>query len=75
MVNPGGNLTMLGQWRIVIKQAEDAARAGRFDEALALITRPDADKPVPPASPLPILPNDPLVPPLPGVIPPPVQSK
>ncbi|MDB5350921.1 MAG: hypothetical protein JWN86_2168 [Planctomycetota bacterium] len=41
MVNPGGNLTMLGQWRIVIKQAEDAAKAGRFDEALALVTRPD----------------------------------
>jgi hypothetical protein len=41
MVNPGGETTMLGQWRIVIKQAEDAARAGRFDEALALATRPD----------------------------------
>lgn len=41
MVNPGGKLAMLGQWRIVIKQAEDAARAGRLDEALSLVTRPD----------------------------------
>ncbi|MGE3822073.1 MAG: FHA domain-containing protein [Isosphaeraceae bacterium] len=32
---------MLGQWRIVLRQAEDAARAGRFDEALALTTRPE----------------------------------
>ena len=32
---------MLGQWRIVIKQAETAAKAGRFDEALAFATRPD----------------------------------
>ena len=41
MVNPGGERTMLGQWRIVIKQAEDAAKAGRFDEALTFATRPD----------------------------------
>ena len=41
MVNPGGERTMLGQWRIVIKQAETAAKAGRFDEALAFATRPD----------------------------------
>ncbi len=41
MVNLGGEHTMLGQWRIVLKQAEEAARAGRFDEALALAARPD----------------------------------
>ena len=41
MVNPGGERTMLGQWRIVMKQAEDAAKAGRFDEALGFATRPD----------------------------------
>ena len=27
---------MLGHWRVVLKQAEEAARAGRLDEALAL---------------------------------------
>jgi hypothetical protein len=32
---------MLGHWRIVLRQAEEAARAGRFDEALALASRPD----------------------------------
>lgn len=32
---------MLGQWRIVLRQAEEAARAGRLDEALALASRPD----------------------------------
>ncbi|WZP00897.1 FHA domain-containing protein [Isosphaeraceae bacterium EP7] len=32
---------MLGQWRVVLKQAEEAARAGRYDEALALAGRPD----------------------------------
>jgi hypothetical protein len=32
---------MLGQWRIVLRQAEEAARAGRFDEALALVSRPE----------------------------------
>ncbi|MGC8644574.1 MAG: hypothetical protein ACP5XB_32315, partial [Isosphaeraceae bacterium] len=32
---------MLGHWRIVLRQAEEAARAGRFDEAYALANRPD----------------------------------
>jgi hypothetical protein len=41
MVHPGGKSTMLGHWRIVLRQAEEAARAGRYDEALALATRPD----------------------------------
>jgi hypothetical protein len=41
MLNPGGKSIMLGQWRIVLRQAEEAARAGRFDEALALASRPD----------------------------------
>ena len=41
MVNPGGESTMLGHWRIVLRQAEEAARAGRFDEAYALASRPD----------------------------------
>lgn len=41
MVKTGGKATMLGQWRIVLKQAEESARAGRFDEALALAGRPD----------------------------------
>lgn len=41
MVQSGGEFTMLGQWRIVLRQAEDAARAGRFDEALALTSRPE----------------------------------
>jgi FHA domain len=41
MVNPGGESTMLGHWRIVLRQAEEAARAGRFEEAYALATRPD----------------------------------
>jgi hypothetical protein len=41
MVNPGGESTMLGQWRIVLRQAEEAARQGRFEEAYALATRPD----------------------------------
>jgi hypothetical protein len=41
MVNPGGESTMLGQWRIVLRQAEEAARVGRFDEAYALASRPD----------------------------------
>ena len=41
MVQPGGESTMLGQWRIVLRQAEEAARAGRYDEALALVSRPD----------------------------------
>ena len=33
MVNQGGESTMLGQWRIVLRQAEEAARRGRFEEA------------------------------------------
>jgi FHA domain-containing protein len=41
MVNPDGKSTMLGQWRIVLRQAEEMARAGRFDEALSLANRPD----------------------------------
>ena len=41
MVNPGGESTMLGQWRIVLRQAEEAARAGRYDEAFALASRSD----------------------------------
>ncbi len=41
MVNPGGESTMLGHWRIVLRQAEEAARVGRFEEALALANRPD----------------------------------
>jgi hypothetical protein len=41
MVNPGGESTMLGHWRIVLRQAEEAARGGRFDEAYALASRPD----------------------------------
>ncbi|MGE5755134.1 MAG: FHA domain-containing protein [Planctomycetaceae bacterium] len=41
MVHPGGKSTMLGHWRIVLRQAEEAARAGRYDEALALAGRPD----------------------------------
>jgi hypothetical protein len=31
---------MLGQWRVVLRQAEESAKAGRFDEALALACRP-----------------------------------
>jgi len=41
MVNPGGESTMLGHWRIVLRQAEEAARVGRFEEAYALASRPD----------------------------------
>ena len=41
MANPGGESTMLGHWRIVLRQAEEAARAGRYDEALALASRSD----------------------------------
>ncbi|HEX3446756.1 MAG TPA: FHA domain-containing protein [Isosphaeraceae bacterium] len=41
MVNPGGESTMLGHWRIVLRQAEEAARAGRFADAYALASRPD----------------------------------
>jgi hypothetical protein len=41
MVNPGGESTMLGHWRIVLRQAEEAARVGRYEEAFALTNRPD----------------------------------
>ncbi len=41
MVNSGGESTMLGHWRIVLRQAEEAARVGRFEEAYALANRPD----------------------------------
>ena len=41
MVKSDGKSTMLGQWRIALKQAEEAARLGRLDEALALASRPD----------------------------------
>jgi tetratricopeptide (TPR) repeat protein len=41
MVKSGDKDTMLGQWRIVLRQAEEAARAGRFDEALTLANRSD----------------------------------
>jgi hypothetical protein len=41
MVNPGSESTMLGQWRIVLRQAEEAARVGRFEEAYTLANRPD----------------------------------
>ncbi len=41
MVQPGGESTMLGQWRIVLRQAEEAAKAGRYEEALNLASRPD----------------------------------
>jgi hypothetical protein len=36
-----GRATMLGNWRVVLRQAEEAAKAGRYDEALALTARPD----------------------------------
>ncbi len=38
-VNQGGNTTMLGHWRVVLKQAEQAAKAGQLDEALDLASR------------------------------------
>src|SRR3954447_207785 len=41
MVNPDGESTMLGHWRIVLRQAEEAARVGRFEGADALASRPD----------------------------------
>lgn len=41
MVKPGGISGMLGQWRVVIKQAEESARVGRLDEALTLLARSD----------------------------------
>lgn len=41
VLNPGSKSTMLGHWRVALKQAEEAARAGRLEEALALASRPD----------------------------------
>jgi hypothetical protein len=41
MVNSDGKLTMLGYWRIVLRQAEELAAAGRFEEALGLANRAD----------------------------------
>ena len=41
MVKSDGKSTMLGQWRIALRQADEAVRAGRFDEALALASRPE----------------------------------
>src|SRR3954454_11026643 len=41
MVQPSGESTMLGHWRVVLKQAEESARAGRLEEALALASQPD----------------------------------
>ncbi len=41
MVQPDGKSTMLGQWRIALRQAEEAARAGRYEEAVTLASRPD----------------------------------
>ncbi len=40
-VNTGDHLTMLGHWRVVLKQAEESAKAGRLDDALALASRAD----------------------------------
>jgi hypothetical protein len=41
MVKPDGKATMLGQWRMALRQAEDAAKAGRYEEAIALTSRSD----------------------------------
>jgi len=41
MVQSGGESTMLGHWRIILRQADEAAKAGRFNDALALASRPD----------------------------------
>ena len=41
MANPGGEQTMLGQWRLALRQAEEAARGGRLDEALSFAGRPE----------------------------------
>jgi hypothetical protein len=32
---------MLGQWRVTLRQAEEAARAGRIEDALNLVKRPE----------------------------------
>jgi hypothetical protein len=41
MVKPDGKATMLGHWRISLRQAEEAAKSGRYDEAIALTARPE----------------------------------
>jgi hypothetical protein len=41
MVHLDGKSTMLGQWRITLRQADEAARAGRLDEALRLASTPE----------------------------------
>jgi len=41
MVNSDGKSTMLGQWRIALRQADDAVKAGRLDEALRLASKPE----------------------------------
>ncbi|WP_206107725.1 FHA domain-containing protein [Paludisphaera rhizosphaerae] len=41
MATPGGESTMMGQWRVVLRQAEEAARAGKYEEAFALAGRPE----------------------------------
>lgn len=41
MAIPGGESTMMGQWRIALRQAEEAARGGRYEEAYALAGRPE----------------------------------
>ncbi|WP_337173738.1 FHA domain-containing protein [Paludisphaera sp.] len=42
MATPGGDSIMMGQWRVVLRQAEEAARGGRYEEAYALARRPEA---------------------------------
>ncbi len=42
MVNQGNEHTMLGQWRIAVRQAEEAIRAGRLEEAYEAVSRPEA---------------------------------
>jgi hypothetical protein len=41
METPGGKSMMLGQWRVTLRQAEEAARSGRIEEALGLLARPE----------------------------------
>ena len=41
MVNLGGHSTMLGHWRITLRQAEESAKAGRMEQAIELASRPD----------------------------------
>ncbi len=42
MATQGGESIMMGQWRVVLRQAEEAARGGRYEEAYALAVRPEA---------------------------------